>query len=68
MPWFRAKRSLSSYVSLFALALQLALSFGHVHLDELGLGNGAIAAAQKQAAALGIPFCEECLKAQMAGG
>lgn len=26
----------------------------------------AIAAAQKQAAALGVPFCEECLKAQMA--
>jgi hypothetical protein len=27
----------------------------------------AIAEAQKQAAALGIPFCEECLRAQMAG-
>jgi hypothetical protein len=27
----------------------------------------AIAEAQKQAAALGVPFCEECLKAQMAG-
>jgi hypothetical protein len=27
----------------------------------------AIAEAQKRAAALGIPFCEECLKAQMAG-
>jgi hypothetical protein len=26
----------------------------------------AIAEAQKQAAALGIPFCEECLKAQLA--
>ena len=26
----------------------------------------AIAEAQKQAAALGVPFCEECLKAQMA--
>jgi hypothetical protein len=26
-----------------------------------------IAAAQNQAAALGIPFCEECLRAQMAG-
>jgi hypothetical protein len=28
----------------------------------------AIAAAQKQAAALGVPFCEECLRAQMANG
>ncbi|MEO8369940.1 MAG: hypothetical protein ABI806_12135 [Candidatus Solibacter sp.] len=27
---------------------------------------GAIAAAQKEAAALGLPFCEECLKAQLA--
>jgi len=27
-----------------------------------------IAAAQKQAAAEGIPFCEECLKAQLAAG
>ena len=27
---------------------------------------GAIAEAQKQASALGVPFCEECLKAQMA--
>ena len=27
----------------------------------------AIAEAQKQAAALGVPFCEECLRAQMAG-
>jgi len=26
----------------------------------------AIAAAQKQAAELGVPFCEECLRAQMA--
>ncbi|MCX6630239.1 MAG: hypothetical protein NTW28_21685 [Candidatus Solibacter sp.] len=26
----------------------------------------AIAEAQKEAAALGVPFCEECLKAQMA--
>jgi hypothetical protein len=26
----------------------------------------AIAEAQKQAAALGVPFCEECLRAQMA--
>jgi hypothetical protein len=27
----------------------------------------AIAQAQKEAAALGIPFCEECLRAQLAG-
>jgi hypothetical protein len=47
MHWFRAKQSLSSHLALFALALQLALSFGHVHLDDLALGRTPIAAAQK---------------------
>jgi hypothetical protein len=45
MQWFRAKRSPSGYAALFALALQLALSFGHLHLDELALGKTAPAAA-----------------------
>jgi hypothetical protein len=35
MHWFRARLRSSSFVALFALALQLALSFGHVHLDDL---------------------------------
>src|ERR1700730_7851894 len=34
MHWIRARLRWSSFVALFALALQLALSFGHVHLDE----------------------------------
>jgi hypothetical protein len=46
MHWFRAKRSPSGYLALFALALQLALSFGHVHLDELAPGRSAAASAQ----------------------
>ena len=28
----------------------------------------AIAAAQKQAAELGVPFCEECVRQQLQGG
>ena len=35
MHWFRARLRSSSFVALFALALQLALSFGHVHLDSI---------------------------------
>jgi len=35
MHWFRARLRSTSFVALFALALQLALSFGHVHVDEL---------------------------------
>jgi hypothetical protein len=54
MHWFRARQSLSSYLALFALALQLALSFGHVHLDDLALGKTPITAAQK-ASDLGTP-------------
>jgi hypothetical protein len=55
MQWFRAKRSLSSHIALFALALQLALSFGHVHLDELALGESTRAAAQKASDAQSVP-------------
>jgi hypothetical protein len=45
MHWFRAERSPSSYVALLALALQLAVSFGHVHFDGLALGTATVAAA-----------------------
>ena len=54
MRWFRGKRRWGSYGALFALALQLALSFGHVHLDDLALGNTATVAAQ-QASEPGAP-------------
>jgi hypothetical protein len=37
MQWFRWNRRWGSCAALFALALQLALSFGHLHLDELGV-------------------------------
>jgi hypothetical protein len=47
MRWFRGKRRWGSYGALFALALQLALSFGHVHLDDVALGNAASVAVQK---------------------
>src|SRR5947209_19343537 len=45
MRWFRRNRRGGSYGALLALALQVALSFGHVHLD--GAGETAIAAAQE---------------------
>jgi hypothetical protein len=47
MHWFHWNRRWTSYAALFALALQLAVSFGHVHLDHLGLGGSSVAAAQK---------------------
>jgi hypothetical protein len=33
MGWFRSRSRRGSYLALFALAFQLALSFGHVHLE-----------------------------------
>jgi hypothetical protein len=33
MGWFRSRSSWGSYLALFALVVQLALSFGHVHLE-----------------------------------
>jgi hypothetical protein len=33
MSWFRSRSRWGSYLALFALVVQLALSFGHVHLE-----------------------------------
>jgi hypothetical protein len=33
MGWFRSRSRWGSYLALFALAFQLALSFGHVHIE-----------------------------------
>jgi hypothetical protein len=35
MRWFRSKLQLGSRLALFALTVQLALTFGHVHLHHL---------------------------------
>ena len=46
MGWVRARRKLGGWLALLALALQLALSFGHVHAEEFAAANPAIVAAQ----------------------
>jgi hypothetical protein len=35
MHWFRSHSRLSSGLAIFSLALQLALSFGHIHLKNI---------------------------------
>jgi hypothetical protein len=47
MHWFRWNRRWTTYAALSALVLQLVISFGHVHLDDLALGKATIGAAQK---------------------
>jgi hypothetical protein len=44
MRWFRSHAKLGSHLALFALALQLALSFGHIHRKDI-LGGSAISPA-----------------------
>jgi|ERR1700674_2264752 len=37
MRWFRSNRRVCGQLALFALALQIALSFGHIHPEELAV-------------------------------
>jgi hypothetical protein len=49
MGWFRTRSRLGSYLALFALAFQLAVSFAHVHIDEItprSAGATTLASAQ----------------------
>jgi hypothetical protein len=52
MRWFRSRSRLGAYLALFALAFQLAVSFGHVHLGHFtppSAGAGALATAPPSA-------------------
>jgi len=52
MRWFRSRSRLGAYLALFALAFQLAVSFGHVHLERVAppsAGVSALAGAQPSA-------------------
>src|SRR5215472_7073321 len=58
MRWFRSRRRAGSYLALFALAFQLAVSFGHVHLERVAppsAGASAFAHAQPSAVDLNAP-------------
>ena len=48
MHWVRSNRYFGSWAALFALAIQLVLSFGHIHFEDIQ-GSSAIVAAQSQA-------------------
>jgi hypothetical protein len=39
MVWFRTNREMATWLAFFALACQLSLSFGHVHISKLGAGT-----------------------------
>jgi hypothetical protein len=47
MNWVRRNSRLGSWAALFALTIQLVLSFGHIHLEGIQ-GSSAVIAAQSQ--------------------
>jgi hypothetical protein len=58
MGWFRSRSRVGSYLALLALAFQLAVSFGHVHLDHIApvsAGATALASAQPSGDSLNAP-------------
>jgi hypothetical protein len=76
MHWVRARLRSGSFVALFALALQLVLSFGHVHLDGLGRHSSArveASGASAPASPTGDPadhadgYCAICALIHLAG-
>jgi hypothetical protein len=80
MRWFRSNRGGVAWLAFFALACQLLLSFGHVHVGKFGGSSAAWAAAetgntsadvplsppQKNPIGLGGDFCAICANISLA--
>jgi len=69
MRWVRENRRFGAWAALFAFAVQLVLSFGHVHLDKLTFSAPAAASVQAASRDSGAPqpkhtgaddFCAIC--------
>ena len=50
MGWIRVNRRIGAWAALFALTVQITLSFGHIHLDKIALSRLPAHATQLQAA------------------
>lgn len=48
MYWVRSNRRFGSWAALFALAIQLVLSFGHIHLEDFQGSSAAVLQSQAQ--------------------
>jgi len=49
MRWVRTNKRWSTWLALAAMALQLALSFGHIHLEKLANSSAIAAVAASKA-------------------
>lgn len=50
MRWVRVNRRIGAWAALFAFALQITLSFGHVHLDKIASSSSLAGRLLTQAA------------------
>jgi hypothetical protein len=80
MGWFRSNRSVVAWLAFFALACQLVLSFGHVHVGQFGDGltawsstktgdgsaNGPPSSPQNRPIGLAGDFCAICANISLA--
>jgi hypothetical protein len=81
MSWFRTNRGIVAWLAYFALACQLVLSFGHVHVGKFSGGSAEWAAIetgdvstdvpppspQKNPTGLAGDFCAICANISLAG-
>jgi hypothetical protein len=80
MGWFRSNRGGVAWLAFFALACQLLLSFGHVHLSKFDSGSTAWALADGTDSSAAVPpspqnnppglagdFCAICANIGLAG-
>jgi hypothetical protein len=83
MHWFRSRSSLGAWLALFALTVQLVVSFGHAHLDRNAwtpghqsarLGSDAPTSADvaslpagDETPALADDYCAACALIHLAG-
>lgn len=71
MQWLRVKRTWFGAFALFALALQLAVSFAHVHVARVQAGAFAVASLTAPAADADYPpatvTCDICATLQLGG-
>ena len=56
MRWFRSNRGGVAWLAFFALACQLLLSFGHVHVGKFSGGSAAWASAESADASADAPL------------
>src|SRR5260370_26183631 len=55
MRWFRSNRGGVAWLAFFALACQLLLSFGHVHVGKFSGGSAPWATAERTDASADVP-------------